>query len=539
MKLKPRSTFTNTSPMLAATASASAAATVIVTATAERGGPLDHRLRRLRSPRRSNSFGTMPILFHRCLRIASIATVLVIISIVKDLLLERAQHQAFMEDVEFKTSRNNVTLSRPFSSLVSPPSSPVAENVNVNRSNNNNNNKKPSKAPPSAKPHRTKRPTAKASNKKTAVRRNGLNTTNQNQTILQFNLSSSFSTGKDAQQQQQLQRDLFAEMYCQLEGTNDWLPADQTSWKWRAPAAVMAGSHATGIRTLMAQLVQRNNHVLPTRHSSNVQFFQSHAFKKFMTRQGKVNVATARQRMWSRNYPVKALESNDNTITIDATEGYLFHSTTVPIRLLCTCPWIKLIVILRNPVDRLWEHYQEFRKNHNLRVSLEDWIAADLQILQKVGLIQDPKNNSIDKMTVDEDEAYALYLQTAMEGPIGHGLYEIQLRQWLVALQAMGRDLKTSVLILRLEEWETNPNGMIQHVVEFLGLPPNNTTRTTKNNTTTTTTTNRQLQLVYKSQGSSFMDPDTRLKLETLYAPFNNKLYHMLGWQDVWKASNR
>ena len=124
-----------------------------------------------------------------------------------------------------------------------------------------------------------------------------------------------------------------------------------------------------------------------------------------------------------------------------------------------------------------------------------------------------------------KDDAYALYMQFVKEGPVGQGLYEIQLRHWLAALQALGRDLNTSVLILRYEEWKSNPQGVLQHIIDFLGLPSRDTVI-------------RNLQLVDQSLASKEMDPETRAQLETIYAPFNKKLYQMLGWQEVWKGES-
>ena len=51
-------------------------------------------------------------------------------------------------------------------------------------------------------------------------------------------------------------------------------------------------------------------------------------------------------------------------------------------------PWVKLIVTVSHPLRRLLRHYQTAKK-HGLRLSLEDWIAKDLERMQEAGIIQD------------------------------------------------------------------------------------------------------------------------------------------------------
>lgn len=523
---------------------------------------VERELRRRRLRRRP-SFGKMPMLFHRCIRVAAIVTVLLLMTFIKDMLLQDSDD---VEDVELKNisslviggdtvtgkeqlrdseeanesinlletdQKQEQPLAKPPSSARIPVSKPADEPVTNNPSTNPT-KPKPTNLP-TPQPLKVSQPTrfdsgnaepGEASAAKTTTVRNSTitslskpsssKTSTTKHTILKLNRSSFTEThfhlpsmlqDDPDHHLSQKQRDQFLSTYCFVEGT-DWFPPDG-SWELRAPAAVLAGAHSAGISGLVKLLDATTSN----------QFFYQRSFGKFMSKSGKVQVKSARQRLWSRN--VKPIQTSKTRISIDATEGYLFHSTTVPVRILCTCPWVKLIVMLRNPVDRVWGQYQEFKKTHNLKLSLEEWISPDLLALRQVGLIPDPNNTK--STVVDEDEAYALYLQIAQEGPVGHGLYEIQLRHWLGALQAMGRDLNTSVLILRFEEMKSNPKVILQHVTDFLGLP-----------SLEKTTVRRSLQLVDRGQASTAMDPDTRLELEAIFASFNAKLYDMLGWQAVW-----
>ena len=500
--------------------------------------------RRLRL-RRIHSFGTRPMLFHRCLRVAAIVTILLLITFIRDFFVRDALQEVKWKNETIVLATAIPTIATTELLTTTPTTVPIRENLNQpSTSSSLSKHKQKQKQKQNQKFNNTR--TINAFNQ-SILNNNNNNTSTilvkakipynktlrgnvteprkkQEHTILPLNQSSFTEThfhlpamlhDDPDHHQSQEQRDLFLAKYCHLEGT-DWFPPDD-SWQWRAPAAVIAGTHAAGIPGIVQAM-----HVSEAKQNRNF-FFHKH-FAKFLTRKGKVKVWSARQRLWNRNY--KALKVSKDLITIDATEGYLFHSTTVPVRLLCTCPWIKLVIVLRNPVDRVWGHYQEFKTHHNLRIPLEEWIANDVMLLQDVGLL--PGNGSKQKqfdLAPDEDDAYALYMQFVKEGPVGQGLYEIQLRHWLAALQALGRDLNTSVLILRYEEWKSNPQGVLQHIIDFLGLPSRDTVI-------------RNLQLVDQSLASKVMDPETRAQLETIYAPFNKKLYQMLGWQEVWKGES-
>jgi len=47
-----------------------------------------------------------------------------------------------------------------------------------------------------------------------------------------------------------------------------------------------------------------------------------------------------------------------NTTTGESTPSYLLHSTLVIPRIQAVSPWVRLLVMLRNPVDRAYSQYQ-------------------------------------------------------------------------------------------------------------------------------------------------------------------------------------
>ena len=63
--------------------------------------------------------------------------------------------------------------------------------------------------------------------------------------------------------------------------------------------------------------------------------------------------------------------------------------------ILCTIPWVKVIVIIREPVERLFSHYNFLKDptKHNMTLpSFEKFVLYDLKLLQHIGVL--PQNLS-------------------------------------------------------------------------------------------------------------------------------------------------
>src|SRR5207247_1968770 len=60
----------------------------------------------------------------------------------------------------------------------------------------------------------------------------------------------------------------------------------------------------------------------------------------------------------------------------EATPYYMFHPL-VPERVAATVPEMRLFVLLRNPVDRAYSHYQMMARSNRENLSFEDALAAE------------------------------------------------------------------------------------------------------------------------------------------------------------------
>jgi hypothetical protein len=289
-----------------------------------------------------------------------------------------------------------------------------------------------------------------------------------------------------------------------LQGV-DWYPVESKAWQQRAPAFILPGAKMSGTSTLAQQLHQHPD-IIKSR-STELQFFYESNFRRYVTAQERTKVLAARERMYATDYSVSALkkqnQNQNNKIAFDATPGYLFYSSILPRRILCVMPWIKLVVIVRDPVDRVFAHYVSATRK-GLALSFQDWIEKEFALADRVGLLN---TTTIE----EEDVAWYNYLSATLEGALGRGLYEIQLRQWFQALRAVGRDPAEAVLIVQAESLQANPDLLYPQVLQFLGL-------------STTSTDNTSLLSTLLVKDTQTITAETRQRLEAFYAPYGARL---------------
>lgn len=198
----------------------------------------------------------------------------------------------------------------------------------------------------------------------------------------------------------------------------------------------------------------------------------------------------------------------------------LFFSSMLPQRILCVVPWVKILIILRNPVDRAYSNYQYvvWRSGGKYKASFEQFLQVDLNALGEAGVLV---NDGEAPLTIEqEDAAWNKYLGLAKEGPIGRSLYVIQLRQWCQAIRGVGRDCESQMKVVRTEDIKKDLTGEYRKIQDFLGLEyaPMKST---------------EPKVVNKYEP---MRNDTRAMLEKLFEPYNKRLYYMLGgdWEGYW-----
>ena len=215
-------------------------------------------------------------------------------------------------------------------------------------------------------------------------------------------------------------------------------------------------------------------------------------------------------------------------VAFDSTPRYIFDADRNPAMILCVVPWVKLLAIVRNPIDRIASHYNALnkaRKQYNLTmVDWDVWIQDDIRLLQEAGVVANRTKEEMEAFTGSEEEVEAWTRYTRTPGSqyiVGRGLYAIQLRLWLAEMDRVGKP-RSDLMIIQSENLRSNTQSEYSRVLNFLGLQDH----TLKNSSLHYTTTPSDIA----------MPEDLRRKLEKFYAPYNEQLYSLLGykWKGVW-----
>ncbi len=178
-----------------------------------------------------------------------------------------------------------------------------------------------------------------------------------------------------------------------------------------------------------------------------------------------------------------------NFITGEATPYYIFHPL-VPKRLSETIPTVKLIVLLRNPVDRAYSQYRyKLRGGVFESLSFEDVLAHEVELLGSGTEIIYRHYNCLSK-----------------------GIYVDQLEGWT------SRFPREQLLILKSEDFYADPQAVLKRVLDLLELPDWELKEHPK----------------YHYGDNPKMDSSTRRRLIDFFKPHNERLYEYLGVNFGW-----
>jgi hypothetical protein len=186
----------------------------------------------------------------------------------------------------------------------------------------------------------------------------------------------------------------------------------------------------------------------------------------------------------------------------EASPLYMFHPST-PERVHQIIPGVRIIVLLRDPVDRAYSHWKERRTNGVEPLRFSEALAAEPERTagERARLIEDPFYFS---------EAYDWYSYRA------RGRYLEHLEPWLELFD------RSQFLFIRSEDLYRTPADVYAATLSFLDLPE------------------RQLDSfeVYNDRPSDPMDPTTRRELVDYYHPHNIALSNRLGIDFAWATPN-
>jgi hypothetical protein len=188
-------------------------------------------------------------------------------------------------------------------------------------------------------------------------------------------------------------------------------------------------------------------------------------------------------------------------ITGEASPYYLFHPLA-PQRIAELLPEVKLITLLRNPIDRALSHHQHESRRGKETLPFGEALAAEPARLRGEAerIVREPGYRS----TAHQWHSYR-----------SRGCYMDQLEQWLPHFP------RENFLTLLSERFYADPSTALRQVTDFLGLP---------------SLPPQQAASFEKHNLASYeeMDPTLRQQLGEFYRPHNARLAEFLGEDPGW-----
>lgn len=182
----------------------------------------------------------------------------------------------------------------------------------------------------------------------------------------------------------------------------------------------------------------------------------------------------------------------------EASPGYLAYPHAAR-RLAAMLPYAKLIVMMRNPVERAYSHYQHIVRQGFEPLSFEAALAEEES---RIG-------PELERMHLDEYHHPTRYLRYAYRA---NGIYADQLRPWLDAFP------REQLLLLQSEAFFADTPAAFDQVTRFLGLP----------------VWQPQAFTPFNQGDYPPMRDETRNRLANYFAPHNRRLYELAGADLAW-----
>jgi len=179
-------------------------------------------------------------------------------------------------------------------------------------------------------------------------------------------------------------------------------------------------------------------------------------------------------------------------MTYDVTPFYIWNPLVTQ-RIHDIFPKIKLIAILRNPIDRAYSNYFLGVRSGTENLSFEEAIGKEIELLGKESLS--------DQAIYQRPRSY-----------ITKGFYAHQLKPWFEIFR------KEQLLILQTEKFATDSSSIFFEIFDFLQLP-------------------RHTIHEFKKMNVAKYPPmkeETRMFLKEYYRKYNDDLYALLGKSFDW-----
>jgi hypothetical protein len=248
------------------------------------------------------------------------------------------------------------------------------------------------------------------------------------------------------------------------------------------PSALIIGAQRSGTTSLFNYLVQHPDVLAPL--GKEIHYFDLHY---------------GRGVRWYRGRFPYRHRLRRPALTIDASPYYLVHPLA-PRRSAQLLPHVKLVAVLRNPVDRALSHYQHEVRDGRESLSFVEAIDREHERLagEEQRLLREPGYYS---------HNHHRYSYTH------RGRYIEQLRRWVEFFP------RSQLLVLQSERLFRDPAAASSAVYDFLGLSPHRL---------------EHYKPFLRGEYERQMPPELRSRLAAYFEPYNRELYQWLGEEFDW-----
>jgi hypothetical protein len=254
------------------------------------------------------------------------------------------------------------------------------------------------------------------------------------------------------------------------------------------PDFIIIGSSKSGTWAIHNYLLQhpdidysaRNIHFFEYAYSNKISWYKSH----FPTKLYKSLVESIHKR--------KCLMS-------EHTSTYLHHPL-IPQRVKDGIPDVKLIVSLRNPIDRAYSNYHMFVRIGTEKRTFEDAVFSELK---RIEIIKENDNFQIKNPN---------FSNCVESNYLRHGTYVDKLENWLKSFR------REQFCIVENKDLSKNPQQVLDKIFEFLNVPHFKLRQEERWNVGE-----------YKK-----MKESTRKTLQDFFKPYNERLYKLLSQNFSW-----
>lgn len=201
---------------------------------------------------------------------------------------------------------------------------------------------------------------------------------------------------------------------------------------------------------------------------------------------------------WYRAFFPLRCTLTDDAITGEATPYYIYHPR-VPRLVAETLPGVRLIALLRDPVERAFSHYQWTKSRGYESLAFEEALEVEEKRLKG-------EQERLSESGTYDNEVHQRFSYKA------RGKYAEQMERWFAEFD------RASILVLKSEELFDSPSSTISEVLGFLGLPDEDLG-----------------VLPHRNKSSDeVMEPKVKARLASYFEPHNQKLIELLGWGRGW-----